>query len=379
MSGGLHALLAHASTVPAERRARLVDSLRLELPDGAVLLETCHRVELYSAASIAPPAGGVPAGVEWLRGSAVADHLVAVAVGRKSAVVAEDQILHQLRSAVHAARERGQVPPHLGRMFDVALRAGRLARSWLPARRRSLAELALERVIGRSGPPAGPVLVVGAGEMGRRAVRAIAARGGAVAVSSRTPERAMTLAATVGGRHVEFEPGPELVSRLAGVVIALAGRWTIGPPAAAALLSSGAWVVDLSSPSALDHGLARAFGARLVSIDDLAAGSGLDLSDRLVARLDALIAGSVEEYTRWQARDSNRATARALDEKARAASAAELTALWQRVPALEPGQREEVERMARHLTERLLRDPLEQLHGDEDGRRMQAVRELFRL
>jgi hypothetical protein len=35
--------------------------------------------------------------------------------------------------------------------------------------------------------------------------------------------------------------------------------------------------------------------------------------------------------------------------------------------------------MAHHLTERLLRDPLEQLDKDSDGRQARAARELFRL
>jgi hypothetical protein len=57
----------------------------------------------------------------------------------------------------------------------------------------------------------------------------------------------------------------------------------------------------------------------------------------------------------------------------------ELEQLWQRLPTLDDGQRAEVARMAEHLTERLLRDPMEQLAGDPDGRRASAARDLFRL
>jgi hypothetical protein len=49
------------------------------------------------------------------------------------------------------------------------------------------------------------------------------------------------------------------------------------------------------------------------------------------------------------------------------------------VPTLNDEERDEVERMARHLTERLLATPLDRLGNDVDGRHEQAARELFRL
>lgn len=379
MTSVLRALLTHARTVPADQRAAFADRARSALPPGSVLVETCHRVEVYGGPGLSALIAVAPAGAEQRAAHGVARHLVQLAVGRDSAVVAEDQVLHQLRTAVQRARRRGPLAPGLDRLFDVSLRAGRRARSWLPAKRLSLADLALERVIGRTEPPSGRVLVVGAGEMGRRAAHALSARGTRLIVTSRTPERAQALAEEVTAGTVPFDPGPEPVAELAGVVIALAGGWTIEPATADGLARSASWVIDLSAPPAVAPELARRLGARLTSVDDLAVQVGPAPSARLVARLDALVEQALAEFELETSRQTQRGAARALAEKAAAAQSAELDALWQRVPALEPAQRAEVERMAHHLIERLLREPLELLHEDDDGRRARAARELFRL
>lgn len=376
-------LLAHAAAVPARERAALARELRRRMPIGeTVLLETCHRVELYASEPALRAVTGewLPPGSQALAGRAAARHLVRLAVGRESAVVAEDQLLHQLRAAVQAARTNEPLPQELDRLFDVALRAGRRARSWLPARRPSLAEAALDRVLPERAAADGPVLIVGSGEMGRRAARAVAQRGMSMLVSSRTPERAAGLAGRLGVRAVPFDPGPELAAVLSGAVLALSGPWPASQGTQAALLHSGAWVIDLSAPSCLPGELVRQLGPRLLSIDALAATPPASRpSQVLLDKLDALVDEALAEYEAWEAHESQRSAARALAHKAQAARAAELDALWQRMPQLADEQREEVERMARHLTERLLRDPLERLQQDGDGRHASAARELFRL
>jgi glutamyl-tRNA reductase len=102
-------------------------------------------------------------------------------------------------------------------------------------------------------------------------------------------------------------------------------------------------------------------------------------SARLLARLDSLIAETIEQFEHWSAAETRRQAADALATRARAVRSAELERLWRRVPSLNDDERAEVERAFDHATERLLREPLEQLGRDGDGRHVQAVRELFRL
>lgn len=186
---------------------------------------------------------------------------------------------------------------------------------------------------------------------------------------------------------VPFDPGPPVVAGVAGVVIALAGPWAVSEQTRRGLIDSAAWVVDLSAPPALHQEMAKALGDRLVTIDDLAGSDGdariasgdNGLSARLIERLEVLVDGTLTEYERWAGKDAQRAAADALSRRASAVGLAELDRLWQRVPSLDDDQREQVERMVRQLTQRLLRDPLERLSQDGDGRHARAARELFRL
>lgn len=379
MIDDLHACLVHAENVAAEARAAFAARVAARLPPGCLLLETCHRVEVYSVDASPCPGGNAmpPDGVRCLSGFDVVRHLVRLAVGLESTVIAEDQILHQLRRTLTDARRRGPVEGSLDRLIDVALRGGRRARTWLPPSSRGLAELALRRVAGATVIDR-PVLVVGAGEMGLRAVGALRRRGAAVMVTSRTPERALALAAGHGASVVPFDPGAATLRSIAGVVVALAGPWILSDPSREALLETG-WIVDLSAPPAVSADVLARPAGHALTIDDLVGHGESELSERLRSRLHALVEDSVAEYASWSARQPQRQLALALAERASAAQAAELDALWQRMPELDPVQREQVERMARHLSERLLREPLEQLAGDGDGDRARAARELFRL
>jgi glutamyl-tRNA reductase len=350
-------------------------------PEGSLLLETCHRVEIYgSAHALDELWASAPTGVRRVRGSDVARHLVRVAVGRDSSVIAEDQILHQLRRAAHAARDGQDMPREMDRLLDLALRAGRRARSWLPARRPSLVDVAIGRAIGTDDVTGKAVLVVGTGEMGRSAIVNLVARGASVHVASRTFESARVAATHLGVRPVPFEPGADLAAQVCGVVVALKGRWTLSSEAIAALVDARLWIVDISSPPALDPELAHALAARVMTIDDLAEPDTDGAQPvRLLARLDRLIDDTVEEFERWAASETRRQAAEALTSRARAVRSAELERLWRRVPTLDESQRAEVERALDHVTQDLLREPLEQLGRDADDRHVRAARELFRL
>jgi len=379
VSPDLSGLVAHARWMPAADRALVAHELTARQPAGSVLVVTCHRVEMYGSAA---GLGDLPRQLPRMRSVAAADlarHLVRLAVGRESAVIAEDQVLHQLRFAVHAARGRGGLPRHLDRLLDLALRAGRTARSWLPATRLSLVEIALIRAIGEGDVRGRSFIVVGSGEMGERAAAYLLARGGTVTVASRTVDSARALADRAGVAWLPFDPGPDELAGCAGIVIALAGRWTISDQSSRAIAASDSWVVDISAPAALDEGMAGDLGQRLVTIDDLVSTALAPPSARLLDKLDALIERTITEYDRWLADEARRAAADALARRAEAIEAAELDRLWQRMPTLDQQQRIAVEQAIRQLTRQLLRDPLEQLGNDGDGSHTRAARDLFRL
>jgi glutamyl-tRNA reductase len=346
------------------------------------MLETCHRVEAYltSARDAERLAAVLPPGGRVLTDEQAAHHAMRVAVGRDSVVVGEDQILHQVRESVDAARAAGTLDPVLERLFAVAVRAGRTARSWRQGPPRSLADIAFAFMERQAGPMQGrDILIVGAGRMGRVAARAAAAAGASVAVTNRSADAAQALAAEVGGRTVAFDP-VGMVNEFAGVLVALSGPWPISPATIAALAIRPTVVVDLSVPSAISGKLANMLGDRLVTADDLAvADAGRVARDGSADRLDALVVRSTAEFIDWERGRHGRATADALVQRADRAREAELAALWRRLPDLEPDARDAIERMTRHLAERLLREPLERLGRDPDERNGRTIRDIFAL
>jgi glutamyl-tRNA reductase len=382
-SEALVALVTHARLVPAPERERFASRLRHESAGQPLVLETCHRVEAYlvSADDDRAPAEWLPAGGRLLVGEAAVRHAISVAVGRDSVVIGEDQILHQLRESVDSARGGNRLHPILERLFSAGLRAGRRARSWRDGTGRSLADVALSVIERQAGPVGGrEILVVGAGKMGRLAVRGATAAGASVWVANRSPGRPIAIAAETGAQIEAFDPGPA-IDRFAAVIVALGGPWTIGQATFDSLVASSTIVVDLSVPVAVRPELVAGLGSRFISADDLALAEAdpAYVNDRSLARLDELIDVATAEFCAWLDVRDGRVAAAALTALADRERRAELDQLWRQLPDLDAAARDAIERMSGHLARRLLREPLERLGRDPDGRHERAARELFGL
>ena len=386
MSGPEPRLAAFVAAAPALDAAARAEALRHAGPladaPGRVLLATCHRVELLVGHDL-PDGADAPlraVGMLPLTGSEAARHVIALALGLESTVVGEDQVLHQLRSAVTDARARGPLGPDLGPLLDAALRAGRLGRSWRPTGAdrpdRSLADAAVSRVEASiGGLPGRDVLVVGTGEMGRAAVRALLVRGARVRIASRTRAAALSLAAETGSQVAAWDPGPALAG-MDAVFVALAGPWTLSDPSEA-VLASRRVVVDLSMPSALAPGVARRLGDRLVDIDGLAVSPTPDrATERYRTRLDGLRDRTLAAVLADLAARRTSAADRLADRIERQRTAG-LDAYLRERPDLDPEAREELDALTRDLSARLFREPLARLARDPDGRRRRALDELF--
>ena len=188
------------------------------LGGGVVALTTCHRRELYLE--------GVPAPAvkllfsRWLGsndecpgvvrcGSAAVEHLLRVAAGLESAVLGEDEILSQVRTAYREACAGALAGPLLHRLFHAAFRTGKRVRreTALGSGGRSLAGVAVNLVERRLGRLAGAtVMVLGAGRMASIAAARLRDRGtGRILVCSRTHGHADKLAAAVGGDALPWE------------------------------------------------------------------------------------------------------------------------------------------------------------------------------
>ncbi len=376
------AFVAHARDVASPDREAFAERLAAEAPsEGAIVVHTCHRVELY----VAPAAWGerplpsLPDGTRTLDDVAAARHLIEVACGLDSAVIGEDQILHQLRETVAERHSTFPLEPVLDRLFQAALHAGRQAHTWFSGSHRSLADVALDLVEERTGALHDrPILVVGAGRMGRLAAFAASRRGGHVHISNRHEDRAEALAHDTGGRVVPWG-GVPLDPAPAGIVLAIGGAWQVDREGLTELLEGSAVVVDLSSPAAIGDDVQAALAGRYVSVDELAETPEATLPGRLRRRLDTLVSETGREYCQWlRSRESApaiRAMAAAAEERRRA----EVGWLLRRLPDLADDEQALVEQMTHRLVASLLHAPFSALNADADGELERAARELFAL
>jgi glutamyl-tRNA reductase len=186
---------------------------------GAVLLSTCNRIELYleaddperAAARAGELLGSPLTGVSDLSrrlnrraGDDVARHLFSVASGLESMVVGEAEIAGQVRAAIADARRDGTATARLDRLFGTASRVSRqvTTTTGLGAAGRSVVSVALDLVEREHGPIAGrTVCLIGTGSVARISHAALRSRGAGelllYSLSGRAARFAETHAGTV--------------------------------------------------------------------------------------------------------------------------------------------------------------------------------------
>ena len=260
--------------------------------DERIVLNTCHRVEVIGVGHVAGVASG-PLRVR--RGRDAVERVLTVVAGLDSAIVAEEQLLAQVREAYRTAQANDETGPILNELMRRALHVGRRARSMTgPSVDRSLADRALAAI----GAPA-TALLVGSGAMAEQLAAGLRRRRTRLTIASRTPERATALAARLGAQAVAWD---ELLLDGHWDLVAFATR--VSDP----LLSTEradalhpAAVIDLCAPAAVAPDARPRLGPRLIDLDTLGAAPASTLSARSRRRLEALIAEEADRYLAWLA------------------------------------------------------------------------------
>ncbi|MBF8437784.1 glutamyl-tRNA reductase [Halanaerobiaceae bacterium Z-7014] len=151
--------------------------------NGAVILATCNRTEIYmSTEDISDGRKLLINNLEgylnedirdctyFLTDDEIANHLFEVATGLDSMIQGEPQILGQVREAYEFSAGRGFCSTYLHELFNRAIRTGKRARSetGISEKAASVAYAAVELLKGEvSDIRDSKVLVIGAGEMGQ--------------------------------------------------------------------------------------------------------------------------------------------------------------------------------------------------------------------
>ena len=374
------ALIAQARGVPSAARERFAaECERLQSDNSVIVLHTCHRVELYVAVDTfdEKELPELPVGGLRLEDAAAVRHLIRVASGLESAVLGEDQVLHQVRQAYTSRRATAPLDPVLDRLFQVALSAGRRAHGWFAGSRRSLGDAALDEIEGKVGSLKDrPILIVGAGSMGRLTAQAASRRGALIIVTSRSAERALGLARDVKGLFLECAIDGTLPP-VVGAVIALSGQWQVHPMDSRTLVESGATVVDLSAPSAVSSALQAELGNHFISIDDLAWGPQVELPGNLTARLEQLVTDSGGQFCRWLRMRHSQPAIQAMTEAVEEYRRSELEWMLRRLPSLSERDQALINQMSHRLVTRILHAPRSALKLDASGDLNRAAQELF--
>jgi glutamyl-tRNA reductase len=227
--------LSHNSSPIAVRErfafaeANLPSALRLlrdsRVAEEAVILSTCNRVEIYASTS-----SEFRQACEALKQFLVTchdyrdpltdeiyavnepqsvHHLFKVACGMDSMVLGETEILGQLKKAYDVALQHGHTGSRLNKAFQRAFNVAKQIRTETNIQRGSISvgsvavELA-EKIFSTLSER--DVLVIGAGDTSEKTARALLSRGArSIIVSNRSYDRALGLAAELGGRAVLFE------------------------------------------------------------------------------------------------------------------------------------------------------------------------------
>jgi glutamyl-tRNA reductase len=368
----LVALTASRANTSIDERERLLDALTHAARPRSFLFATCHRVELY-AIGATPQVAGVTC---VYRGRGAARHLFRVAAGLDSVIPGEAQVLTQLR----AVRQSVSGEPLLIAMLERALHLGRAARVRTPlgSITRSLGSLAVDEALRHLRAPAdSTALVIGAGEMGKLASRALRRRVRSLLIANRGERRALELARDLGAEAVAFAAFGGALAR-ADVVISAAdtrGALLDEERLRTRLLRGPLVVVDLAVPRSVAPS-ARALPGLVYRTAD-------DLRDSAAPPADAIAMAErlcEEEAERFAAEWRERSVApviRALRERADALRQRQLTRALAKLSHLDERDREVVRALAIALTNSLLHRPTVTLRALPD--RADAARSLFGL
>lgn len=368
-------------------------------PDGVrevVILSTCNRTELYAALDGAPGPDGMPdvaplidafaegasvgraAVVPHLytpAGPAAVRHLMEVAAGVDSMIVGEAEILGQVGQAAAEARALGASGPVLDALFTAAQRAGRRARreTAIGTRAASVPSAAVQLARATVGDIARcHVALVGAGQMGVLAAKALVGQGArSLVVSNRSYERAVALANTWEGCAVTFDRLADAVAAADIVVTSTSAphpvlRRADVEPIMARRPERPLLVIDIAVPRDVEPDVGTVPGVRLLDIDDLAATVEGNLAERSAAipGVAEILDAETARFQRWLATAAAAPDIAALQQWADTVREREVRRTLRKLAHLGAEDQAAVRAMAEALTAKLLHPPIARLRAE---------------
>ena len=353
-----------------------------EVKEG-IILSTCNRLEIYALVGDAQAAQrgiitflsrscNVSSGVfsDYLyvyHNKQAVRHLMQVASGLDSMILGEPQILGQITEAYEAALSQRSAGTVLSALFRAAIHTGKRARTETaiginPASISSVAAKLAGRLLGDLSQR--QVLLVGVGEMGAIAARALIKRGVSnIVVANRTFKHAEELAKAWGGQAINFQKMPQALAA-ADIVISSTGaphtilNRTLLEPAMTTRLNRPLFLIDIAVPRDVDPNVAHIPNVHLHDIDDLQGQAKDNLRERQaeIPRAEKIVDEEVAQFVEWFSSLGAVSTIRTLRQQLETVRQAELKRLFNRLE-LNDREQELVATMSHRLVNKMLHGP----------------------
>lgn len=400
------------SLVFKDGAAAMKDLRAAGLTEECILVQTCHRVEIYSVlndSSEKDLVGGIlkfwstntgisldilSRNVDVLKGKEALLNLFNVASGLDSMVVGEDQILGQVRTAYVEAKKLGSAGMVLEKVFMRAVNTGRRVRRETRVNEGSVSvssaavDLAAKELGDLSGRTA---LILGAGEAGSVAAETLKRRGvKSILVANRTHERGKQLAEKVGGKAVRFDKIYDVMPRADLAVVALSvDRPAIKARRLRAVLSGRRvrrrlLIVDISQPRAVEEQVGSVDGVVLRNIDSLRTIVEESIRSRQ-AEAEKAKRIVFEELRRFEKQQFEFLVQPLISEIYKRVDSIRQKELKRAISKMAESDEKKVgvlDRFSRELVERVLQMPIDQLREaalNNDGGLLSAAEKLFKI
>ncbi|WP_280535588.1 glutamyl-tRNA reductase [Halopenitus sp. POP-27] len=379
-------------------RGTVSDLLARPGVDEAFAIRTCNRSEAYvvtdrvargyhALESFAPDVRD--GAIQRLAHEESLRHLMRVAAGLESLVIGEDQIIGQVRESFEAARAAGGIGPVLEDAITKAIHVGERARTETAINEGvvSLGSAAVDLADRRLDLADATALVVGAGEMGTLAARALDDTGvSQIHVANRTIPHAEYVAAEVDtdATAIALADLARVLPQADLLVTATGSPEPLVDPAD--LTDAGEMVcVDIARPRDVDPAVESVDAVTLYDIDALESVTSRTREQReaearaVEEMIDEELDRLLESFKRRRADDA----IASMYESADRVKARELEEALTKLDAqggLTAEQRETVEALADALVGQLLAAPTKSLReaaGEDDLTTIQTAMQLF--
>ncbi len=363
--------------------------------EGAVILSTCNRVELYMQTRDTEKAR--ESVLEFLSKFHEIDsdtlrkslyiysnddavrHVFRVAASLDSMVVGEPQILGQVKDAFEFALNKKTTGVLLNKLFKKAISVAKRVRTETRIAENavsiSYAAVELAKKI-FSDLSEKTFMLLGAGEMAELAVRHLINNGvKEVAVANRTYERGLELAKQFCGRAVRFEEfKEELVNTDIIICSTGAPTYVLYKHEMQEIMKrrkhKPVFIIDISVPRNIDPEINNIDNVYLYDVDDLQDVVDANMLERKkeAEKAEEIIVEEVEKFRKWQDSLDAVPTIVALRNKAEEIKNAELQRLMNRLEGLDERQRQLIEYTVNAVVNKLLHPPTVALKEDREDR-----------